>query len=195
MASQHQIDIEIQQNHKHNFTVNFLDGTMFWFGVSFFAYRTILPVYISNLTESEFVIALLSMLLATGWLLPQLFTANWVQRLPFKKYGPVNVGLWTERLPILLLAPAAWLATISKELSLILSLIIIAWHIIGVVLLSPKRSSWIWRALTTCSRKVALSLPLSSARSSRYGTGGTSMWISIRSISGPLIRARYLSIW
>lgn len=122
---------EIERNYKHNFLVNFLDGTTFWFGASFFAYRTILPVYIANLTDNEFVIAFLSMLLATGWLLPQLFTSNWVQHLPQKKFLPVTVGFWTERLPILLLAPAAWLSTISVEISLVLSLIIIAWHIIG----------------------------------------------------------------
>jgi MFS family permease len=131
MAEINNIQAEIEKNYKHNFIVNFFDGTAFWFGVSFFAYRTILPVYISNLTQSEFVIALLSMILSTGWLLPQLFTAKWVQRLPLKKYAPVTVGFWTERLPILLMVPAAWLATISRELSLVISMILIAWHIIG----------------------------------------------------------------
>jgi len=125
------IEVEIEKNYKHNFIVNLIDGTAFWFGASFFAYRTILPVYVANLTDNEFIIALLSMIIATGWLLPQLFTANWVQRLPLKKYAPVNVGLWTERLPILLLVPAAWIATISRELALVLSLVLISWHIIG----------------------------------------------------------------
>ena len=125
------IEAEIEQNYKHNFIVNFIDGSTFWFGASFFAYRTILPVYIANLTDNEFAIALLSTIIATGWLLPQLFTANWVQRLPLKKYAPVNVGFWSERIPILLLVPTAWLATISKELSLVLSLILIAWHVLG----------------------------------------------------------------
>ncbi len=125
------IENEIEQNYRHNFIVNFFDGTAFWFGASFFAYRTILPVYISNLTDSEFAIALLSVIITTGWLLPQLFTANWTQRLPLKKYAPVTIGFWTERLPIFLLVPSAWLATISKELALIASMICIAWHIIG----------------------------------------------------------------
>jgi MFS family permease len=125
------IDAEIERNYKHNFIVNFFDGTTFWFGVSFIAYRTILPVYISNLTNNEFAIALLSMIVATGWLLPQIFTAKWVQQLPLKKYAPVNVGLWAERLPILLLVPVSWISTISRDLALILSLLLIAWHILG----------------------------------------------------------------
>ena len=126
-----QLDDAINRDFKHNFIVNFLDGTMFWFGASFFAYRTILPVYISNLTDNEFAIALLSTIVATGWMLPQLFTANWIRRLPIKKFAPVTVGLWAERLPILLLVGAAWVATQSKEVSLVLSFIFITWHIVG----------------------------------------------------------------
>jgi MFS family permease len=125
------IEKEDEQNYRHNFIVNFFDGSFFWFGASFFAYRTILPVYIANLTDSQFAIALLSVIITTGWLLPQLFTANWTQRLPLKKYAPVNVGFWTERLPILLLVPSAWLATISMELALVASMICVTWHIIG----------------------------------------------------------------
>ena len=122
---------EVEKNYKHNFIVNFFDGSFFWFGASFFAYRTILPVYIANLTDSEFAIALLSVIVTTGWLLPQLFTANWTQRLPLKKFAPVTVGFWTERIPILLLVPSAWLATISMELALVASMICVAWHILG----------------------------------------------------------------
>ena len=125
------IETQIEKDYKFNFTVNFLDGTFFWFGVSFFAYRTILPVYISRLTDSAFAIALLSMILSTGWLLPQLFTANWVERLPKKKYAVIVVGFWSERVPIIGLVLAAWLAKTSKEAALVLSLIFVAWHVIG----------------------------------------------------------------
>ncbi len=130
-APQETLETEIDQNYQYNFTVNLLDGTFFWLGVSFFAYRTVLPVYIANLTNNTFTIALLSVIISTGWLLPQLFTANWIQRLPLKKYAPVTVGFWTERLPIFLLVPSAWLATISMELALVASMICITWHILG----------------------------------------------------------------
>jgi len=125
------LEAEIERNYKHNFIVNFLDGTTFWFGIGFLAFRTIMPVYIANLTNSEFAIALLSVIVSTGWLIPQLFTANWVERLPLKKFAPVNVGFWAERIPVLLLVPSAWLATISPRLALIASMICIAWHIFG----------------------------------------------------------------
>ena len=131
MSSASSAQTIIDRNYKYNFIVNFFDGAFFWFGSSFIAYRTILPVYISNFTDSAFIIALLSVILTTGWLLPQLFTANWTQRLPLKKFAPVNIGFWTERLPVILLVPSAWFATISMELAMVFSIICIAWHILG----------------------------------------------------------------
>jgi len=131
MTTTPNLEAQIERDYKHNFMVNFFDGTTFWFGASFFAYRTILPVFVANLTDSEFAIALLSTILATGWLIPQLFTANWVQRLPVKKYAPATVGFWTERMPVFLFVPAVWLATLSKELALVVFLILVTWHIIG----------------------------------------------------------------
>ena len=131
MTQTTQFELELERDYKHNFIVNVLDGTAFWFGTSFFAFRTIMPVYIANLTDSEFAIALLSIIVSTGWLLPQLFTANWVQRLPLKKYAPVTIGFWAERVPILLLVPSAWLAKISPHLALVASMTCITWHIFG----------------------------------------------------------------
>jgi MFS family permease len=122
---------EVERNYRWNAVVNLLDGTCFWFGYSFIAPRTILPLYVSHFTDSELVIGLLSMISSTGWLLPQLFTANWVQRLPRKKVGVVNVGLFAERLPVLLLAPAALLATSSPTLALVAFFVLLAWHTVG----------------------------------------------------------------
>jgi MFS family permease len=122
---------EVERNYRHNAVVNVLDGTFFWCGASFIAYRTIMPLYVSHFTDSKLVIGLLSMITATGWLLPQLFTANWVQRLPRKKVGVVNVGLFAERLPVALMVPAAWLATRSPTLALIAFFVAFTWHIGG----------------------------------------------------------------
>ncbi len=109
---------EVERNYWYNAVVSILDGTSFWFGASFIASRIILPLYVSRLTDSTFALGLLSMLTSTGWLLPQLFTVNWVQKLPRKKVGVVNVGLFTERLPIALMVPAAWLAVRSPAWAL-----------------------------------------------------------------------------
>jgi MFS family permease len=122
---------EVERHYRHNVVVNVLDGTCFWFGSSFIASRTILPLYVSHFSDSELVIGLLSMLVSTGWLLPQLFTANWVQRLSCKKVVPVNLGLFTERLPIILMAPAAILSTRFPTLALVAFLMLVAWHVVG----------------------------------------------------------------
>lgn len=124
-------DAEVERNYRHNYIVNFLDGTFFWLGFNFIAWRTILPLYVSHYTDSKFALGLLATIGTTGWLLPQLFTSNWVQRLPLKKVVPVRLGLLTERLPVILLVPAALLSLYSPELALILFFILFAWFMIG----------------------------------------------------------------
>ncbi|MCP4537432.1 MAG: MFS transporter [Chloroflexi bacterium] len=122
---------EVERNYRYNAVVNVLDGTFFLFGASFIASRTILPLYVNHFTDSKLALGLFSMLTATGWLFPQLFTANWIQKLPRKKVGVVNVGLFTERLPVILMVPAAWLATRSFTIALIAFFVLFAWHILG----------------------------------------------------------------
>ncbi len=122
---------EVERNYRYNSVVNVLDGTFFWLGASFIASRTILPLYVSHFTDSKLVIGLLSTLAAAGWLLPQLFTANWVQRLPRKKVVVVNLGLFTERLPVVLMAPAAMLSIRFPTLALIAFFVLFAWHVVG----------------------------------------------------------------
>ncbi|MCX7681817.1 MAG: MFS transporter [Anaerolineae bacterium] len=125
------LEQDIARNYRFNAIVNILDGTFFWFGASFIAARTILPLYVSNLTDSKLAIGLLSVIASTGWLFPQLFTANLVQRLPRKKVMVVNVGLFTERLPVLLMVPAALLATRFPLPALVLFFVLFAWHTLG----------------------------------------------------------------
>lgn len=130
------IDQEVQRNYRHNFLVNVLDGTFFWCGSSLIAASTILPVYVSRLSDSALLIGLLSMVSSMGWLLPQLFTANWVQRLPRKKVLPVNVGLFTERLPVILMALSSLLAVRYPLLALALLFVFFAWHTFGAGLVA-----------------------------------------------------------
>jgi MFS family permease len=111
--------------------VNVLDGTFFWGGSSLIAASTILPVYVSRLSDSKLLIGLLSMISSMGWLLPQLFTANWVQRLPRKKVLPVNLGLFTERLPVVLLALSTLLTLRYPVLALVAFYVFVAWHTVG----------------------------------------------------------------
>ena len=131
MTDELAFEAEVERHYRHNFIVNFLDGAFFWFGGSFIAARTILPLYVSHLTDSKLLLGLIPAIASGGWLVPQLFTANWVQRLPRKKVVPVRLGLFSERLPVFLLVPAAWLSVRAPAVALAAVFVLFAWHVVG----------------------------------------------------------------
>ena len=67
---------EIEENFRWNFSVMVLDGAFFWFGMSFLSATTILPLFVSKITTSPFLIALVAILGQSSWYLPQLFTSR-----------------------------------------------------------------------------------------------------------------------
>jgi MFS family permease len=137
MSADQAYEHQVRSNYKYNFTVNLLDGTFFWFGNSFIASGVILPLYVSYFTDSPILIGLIAVLSSAGFFIPQLFTANWVEQAPLKKFFPVKIGLFTERLPIVLLAPtAALLALTRPNLALISFFILLAWHTLGAGLIA-----------------------------------------------------------
>jgi MFS family permease len=152
MTNDKHIQAEVERHYRHNFIVNFLDGTFFWSGASFIAARTILPLYVSRLTDSELAIGLLSTITASGWLLPQLFTANWIQGLPRKKVAPVNIGFFTERLPVFLMVPTVLLAVNHPTLALILFFIMLAWRVIGAGVVAVGWQDMIAKIIPTSRR-------------------------------------------
>ncbi len=121
---------EVARYFRRNAIANVVDGACFWWAMSFIAARTILPLYVRHYTDSTLVIGLLSAI-GSGWFLPQLFTANWVERLPRKKFAVVNIGAFTERLPIVLMAPTALLATRFPGLAVPGILLCYAWFTMG----------------------------------------------------------------
>ena len=146
------IEQQIKNNLRHNYIVNFFDGVAYWLGASFFAVRTILPLFISQLTDSALVIGLLSAVVSTGMMLPQLFTANWVQRQAVKKDIVVKVGFFSERLPLVLLVIAAWMASKSKETALILGMIAISWKLFGGGIISVSWQDMVAKLFPTRTR-------------------------------------------
>src|SRR5512136_652370 len=123
---------DIDKNYRWNFLVNTLDGASFWFGMSFFSSRIILPLFVSHFTDSPLAIGLISFLGWGGVLLPQLFMANAVERAPRKKFFPVTLGFFLERLPIFLLPPLVYfLATSRPILTLVIFFVSYTWHNVG----------------------------------------------------------------
>ncbi len=122
---------EVERHYRWNFVFNLLDGATFWFGISFVSSSTIAPLFISKLTSSPLPIGLLAVIAQAGWFLPQVFTANGVQRLPRKKPVVVNLGFFLERLPLGLVLASALVAGRSSSLALVLFFAGIAWHSLG----------------------------------------------------------------
>ncbi len=126
-----EIAAEVERNYRWNFAVNLLDGAFFWFGASFMSTSTILPLFVSKLTPSPLAIGLLAVFAQASWFLPQIFTANAVERLARKKAVVVNLGLFLERLPVWGLVLAAIVAAYSPPSALALFFVCFAWHGLG----------------------------------------------------------------
>jgi MFS family permease len=116
--SDDEIAQEVEQNYRWNLTANLLDGTAFWFGLSFISSSTIVPLFISKLTSSQIPIGLAAVIAQGGWFLPQLFAARWTEGLARVKPIAVNLGLFVERLPVWLLVAAAVVAAYAPAVAL-----------------------------------------------------------------------------
>ena len=124
-------DSTIQKSLKHNVIFNLLDGASFGFGLGFASFTTILPLFVSTLTNSALLIGLIPAIHNVGWQLPQLLTAGKLSRM--ERYKPL-VMLMTinERLPFLGFAIVALLIPkIGSELALILTFALLIWQGLG----------------------------------------------------------------
>jgi len=119
------------KNLRFNFTVNVLDGGFFGAALGFASFITIIPLFVSNLTDSAVLIGLIPAIHAVGWELPQLFTAPRVSRLSKYKRMVLMMSL-NERLPFVGLAIVAWYSPqIGIKMSLILTFILLIWQGFG----------------------------------------------------------------
>jgi MFS family permease len=128
-------DVEqyVARHYRWNFTVNALDGAFFWFGMTFIASSTILPLFASHLTTSLLLIGLIPLIDTAGTLIPQLFVANWVERRPRKLWFPAGLGFFTERMPVFLLAPLMYLLLRANQpvLALVSFYLLYTWKSFG----------------------------------------------------------------
>lgn len=97
------------RNLRWNFIVNLVDIAFITLGISLVSRDTVLPVLVNTLTDSHLAIGLIAALYGLGIYLPQLFTANFTERLQYKKPFVMLVGSIGERLPYLLMGVAVWL--------------------------------------------------------------------------------------
>jgi MFS family permease len=116
---------------RHNILVNLVDGGFFGFAVGFASFSTIIPLFVSQLTDSALLIGLIPAIHSMGWQLPQLFNARQVSRQ--KRFlGLVLKMTIQERLPFIGLAIVAWLAPlIGPNTALVLIFALLVWQGLG----------------------------------------------------------------
>jgi MFS family permease len=125
------MDIELRKNLKFNYIVNVGDGAFFGMALGFASFSTIIPLFVSSLTDSAILIGLVVAMHTLGWQLPQLFVARLVSRQ--SRFKPLVMFLAVhERLPFLGLALTAFfLPKIGPTAALWLVFAMLAWQGIG----------------------------------------------------------------
>ena len=132
-----EVELEAERNYRWNFVVNALDGMAFWFGLAFASSSTIIPLFISKITLNPLVIGLVAMVAQSSWYIPQLFTADQIERLDRKKPVVINAGFFLERLPVWLWPVAAYFAADYPLAALTLFIVSYAWHGLGAGMIAP----------------------------------------------------------
>ncbi len=122
---------ETQNNLKHNVIVNIADGSFFGFGIGVSSFNTVIPLFVSTMTNSAILIGLIPAIHNVGWQFPQLFTAHKITRMPrFKPF--VILMTIQERIPFLGLAAVALLAPkIGTTASLLITFLLLIWQGMG----------------------------------------------------------------
>jgi len=125
------VKADIYQNYKFNVIVNVIDGGFFGLALGFASFITVIPLFVSRMTDSAILIGLIPAIHQVGWQLPQLFFAERVVRLT--RYKPMVVALTIhERLPFLGLALVAFaVPVLGIKAALYITFALLIWQGIG----------------------------------------------------------------
>lgn len=110
IASSETTALDNRANLRWNFTWTALSGALFQFGAAFADTGTVVAVFVGRLTPSALAVGAAESIARYGWLLPQLFAANYAQgqryRKPIYLVGGYGRAIFLALLAgILLLAP------------------------------------------------------------------------------------------
>ena len=136
---------EVERHYRWNLAMNLLDGGIFWFGLSFISASTILPLFVTKLTDSTLAVGLVAVISSAGWFLPQMFAAHWIERLPRMVPVVARAGFFLERVPVWLLVGAALLAGSQPALALVVFFVVYLWRGLGGGVVAPAWQDMIAR--------------------------------------------------
>jgi MFS family permease len=145
----------VEKNLPWNFAVNLIDITFITLGLSLISRETILPLFVSELTDSKIAIGLIPATYSLGYYLPQLFTASHAESLKRKKPFVILVGGVLERMPYLLMGLAVWaFATRSPTLLLVAFFLLLASAALGNGIATPAWFTMIGKVLPVRRRGI-----------------------------------------
>jgi MFS family permease len=137
----------VRRHLRFNFAVNVIDGSFFGFGLGLTSSITVMPLFVSQFTDSTTLIGLISSIHWIGWHLPQLLTVRAVARQ--SHYKPMTLRMTLqERWPFLALAGVAFIApSLPAWLTLALIFILFGWHSLGAGITATAWQSMIGRIM------------------------------------------------
>jgi len=112
------------RRNRFNYFACFFDAVGFPLGISLFSPVTILPLFVRKLTDETIWIGLIAAISGSGFFLPQLIAASWIQRMPIKRGYVLRLAL-IERFAILVLVPLSLLLGTNAPRALLISFFIV----------------------------------------------------------------------
>lgn len=162
---------ELRDKLHHNFAVNILDGAFFGLGiVGLASYVTIIPLFLSYLTDSTALIGFMATLFHIGWQVPQLLTSNYVAGL--KRYKPMVLWMTLqERLPYFgLAAVALMIPVMGTAPALALTVLLLTWQSFGGGFTATAWQSMISKIMPP--HRLGTFFGMQSAGVNFFGAGG-----------------------
>ena len=137
---------------RYNVIANLLDGGFFGFALGFASFSTIIPLFVTQMTDSAILIGLAPAIHTIGWQLPQLFNAGQISRA--REIKPIVLrNTFHERFPFLMLAIIAFLIPIiGKEWALFVTFIALIWQGLGGGFTANPWTSFISKIIPAESR-------------------------------------------
>lgn len=133
----------IERTYRWNFIFILLDASFFTFATTMLAVDTILPYFVSNLSNASIWIGVVSAIAFLGAYTPQIFGAYMVSGTPTRKWVIFWIAV-AERVGILMIALVAqFMHLMSKDLTLALFLISYAIYAMTTGLIGPAYGDYI----------------------------------------------------
>jgi MFS family permease len=149
------VDPFVQKNFRWNFSVNLIDISFITLAFTLISRETIMPLFVTTLTDSPVAVGLIPAIFSVSYYLPQLFAANHAESMKRKLPFVMFIGGVFERVPYFLLGLAVlFLAQDAPTLTLILLFLAIGMGAFGAGVATPAWFTMIGKVLPVNRRGV-----------------------------------------